>query len=54
MKAGCFSHQQAYVFFGPPPTSPRAAAVTALGAYVVFALVIHALEKRASGRPRAA
>jgi hypothetical protein len=45
---------QAYVFFGPPPSSPHAAAVTALGSYVVFALVIHALEKRASGRPRAA
>jgi hypothetical protein len=45
---------QAYVFFGPPPNSPRAAAVTALVAYVVFALVIRALENRASGRPRAA
>jgi hypothetical protein len=45
---------QAYVFFGPPPSSPRAAAATALVAYGVFALVIHALEKRASGRPRAA
>jgi hypothetical protein len=44
---------QAYVFFGPPPASPRAAAVTALAAYVIFALVIHALERRASGRPRA-
>ena len=41
---------QASVFFGPPPSSPRAAAVTALAAYVAFALVIHALEKRASGR----
>jgi hypothetical protein len=30
---------QAYVFFGPPPTSDKAAAATALGAYVVFAAV---------------
>lgn len=30
---------QCYVFFGPPPTSPDAAAITALVAYVVFASV---------------
>ena len=37
---------QAYVFFGPPPVSGAAAAVTALGAYVVFALVIWWLADR--------
>lgn len=37
---------QAYVFFGPPPASPDAAAVTAIAAYVVFAGVIHVLERR--------
>lgn len=31
---------QAYVFFGPPPASPSAAASTALAAYVIFAFVI--------------
>ncbi len=31
---------QAYIFFGPPPVSDAALATTALGAYVVFALVI--------------
>ena len=31
---------QAYVFFGPPPASPAAAASTALAAYGIFALVI--------------
>jgi hypothetical protein len=35
---------QAYVFFGPPPASDRAAAATALGAYALFALVIRQLE----------
>lgn len=30
---------QCYVFLGPPPTSPAAAALTALIAYVVFAVV---------------
>jgi hypothetical protein len=30
---------QGYVFFGPPPVSPAAAAVTALVSYVVFAAV---------------
>ena len=38
---------QAYVFFGPPPASDKAAAATALIAYAVFALVIRALERRA-------
>ena len=37
---------QAYVFFGPPPPSDRAAAATALIAYAVFAVVIRALERR--------
>jgi hypothetical protein len=31
---------QAYIFFGPPPTSDHAAAATALIAYAVFAIVI--------------
>ena len=31
---------QAYVFFGPPPASPDAAAATALAAYIVFALIV--------------
>jgi membrane-bound metal-dependent hydrolase YbcI (DUF457 family) len=39
---------QAYVFFGPPPTSPSAAAVTAFLAYGVFAIVIHCIERRPS------
>src|SRR5881396_2832405 len=37
---------QAFVFFGPPPSSDGAAAVTALGAYVVFAAVAGWLEGR--------
>ncbi len=37
---------QAYVFFGPPPDSDKAAAVTALAAYVIFAGVIRLLERR--------
>jgi len=37
---------QAYVFFGPPPASDKAAAATALIAYAVFAVVIRALERR--------
>ena len=40
---------QAYVFFGPPPTSDKAAAVTALVAYAIFALVVRFLE--ATSRP---
>jgi hypothetical protein len=38
---------QAYVFFGPPPASDKAAAATALIAYAVFAAVIRALERQA-------
>lgn len=37
---------QAYVFFGPPPASDKAAAITALASYVVFAVVIRLLEGR--------
>lgn len=37
---------QAYIFFGPPPVSDKAAAATALAAYVVFAAIIRALEQR--------
>lgn len=37
---------QAYVFFGPPPASDKAAAATALVAYALFALVIRSLEQR--------
>ena len=37
---------QAYVFFGPPPVSAAAAAVTALSAYAIFALVIWFLADR--------
>ena len=35
---------QAYVFFGPPPASDKAAAATALVAYAIFAAVVHRLE----------
>lgn len=35
---------QAYVFFGPPPTSDRAIALTALGSYFLFAGVAHWLD----------
>ncbi|WP_372523639.1 hypothetical protein [Sulfuricaulis sp.] len=37
---------QAYVFFGPPPTSDRAIASTALIAYAAFAIVIWWLQDR--------
>jgi hypothetical protein len=37
---------QAYIFFGPPPTSDRAIASTALIAYAVFAIVIWWLQDR--------
>jgi hypothetical protein len=37
---------QCYVFFGPPPTSPDAAATTALVSYVVFAAVAQSLDRR--------
>jgi len=30
---------QCYIFFGPPPTSPDAAAINALVAYFVFAVI---------------
>ena len=36
---------QAYVFFGPPPVSDKAAATTALAAYVLFAAIIRFLER---------
>src|SRR2546425_12370079 len=35
---------QVYVFFGPPPVSDKAAALTAIAAYIVFAAVTRALE----------
>jgi hypothetical protein len=38
---------QAYVFFGPPPASGAAIAVTALASYAVFALIIWWLADRA-------
>ena len=37
---------QAYVFFGSPPISDKAAAMTAIIAYVVLAVVIRLLERR--------
>ena len=37
---------QVYVFFGPPPASDKAAAGTAILAYVVFAVVIRLIEGR--------
>lgn len=40
---------QVYVFFGSPPASDRAAALTALGSYMVFAGVIAVLERRRPG-----
>jgi hypothetical protein len=36
---------QAYVFFGPPPVSDRAAAWTALAAYIMFAAIVARLER---------
>ena len=36
---------QAYIFFGPLPVSPAAAAVTALVSYVAFAFVAERLER---------
>jgi hypothetical protein len=35
---------EAYIFFGPPPSSGKAVALTALTSYVVFAIVIRLLE----------
>jgi len=37
---------QSYVFFGPPPVSPAAAAVTALAAYVAFAFIAEWLARQ--------
>ena len=37
---------QAYVFFGPPPVSPAAAAMTALASYLVFAGVAQWLDRQ--------
>lgn len=37
---------QCYVFFGPPPSSPTAAAITALVSYVVFAAVAEWLDRQ--------
>ena len=37
---------QAYIFFGPPPVSPAAAAITALVSYVVFAFVAQWLDRQ--------
>ena len=36
---------QAYVFFGPPPASDDAAAVTALASYAIFAAIVARLER---------
>jgi hypothetical protein len=40
----------AYIFFGPPPASPTAAALTALAAYAVFAFAIWFLSDRMVSR----
>jgi hypothetical protein len=37
---------QCYIFFGPPPTSPGAAAITALVSYGVFAAVVQWLDRQ--------
>jgi hypothetical protein len=37
---------QCYVFFGPPPVSPAAAALTALAVYVVFAAIAEWLARQ--------
>jgi hypothetical protein len=37
---------QVVVFFGPPPSSDRSAASTALTVYVIFAAVAYRLEKK--------
>ena len=39
---------QAYVFFGPPPRSDKAAASTAILSYAIFAVVIRLLEESTS------
>jgi hypothetical protein len=45
---------QAYVFFGPPPMSDKAAASTALAAYAVLAAVVARLERPRRGSHRTA
>jgi membrane-bound metal-dependent hydrolase YbcI (DUF457 family) len=42
---------QSYIFFGPPPVSPAAAAITALVLYVAFALLAAWLARQRVGRP---
>lgn len=42
---------QVYVFFGPPPPSDKAAAITAMAGYVIFATGAWLIE-RTVGRPR--
>jgi hypothetical protein len=37
---------QSYIFFGPPPVSPAAAAITALVSYIVFAVVAEWLARQ--------
>jgi hypothetical protein len=37
---------QCYLFFGPPPTSPAAASISALVSYVVFAAVAQWLDRQ--------
>jgi hypothetical protein len=39
---------QAYIFFGPPPRSPAALALTALVSYIVFAAVAEWLDRQRS------
>ena len=41
---------QAFVFFGPPPTSDRAAAVTALVLYFAFAGIAYWLDGKRAPR----
>src|SRR5258705_2470957 len=43
---------QPFVFFGPPPSSGNAAALTALASYAVFAWVAHWLEGKRAQRSR--
>ena len=45
---------QAYVFFGPPPVSDTAAALTALASYAAFATVVARLERPARATRRGA
>ena len=37
---------QSYIFFGPPPVSPAAAAITALVSYVLFAVLAEWLARQ--------